>query len=146
MLTKTIIQCWNDEHRGLKMWLFGNSEEIIDTYSILLIEATISVYDWIPKAPLMVFPIPLPQKTGQVFRDHYFINPVHCGTEMPPDVWVVTDGVIVNYAGGHEEFFKDPQSQTQKIMNGELLQELHNHKFLHLVGVVPPIDHGIKLV
>ena len=133
MLTKMILETWEDDDRELKMWVFGNSPALIESHGPTLVNALTAVHDFIPNTPLLVFPVSLPERNGEVFRRHYFLKPVHI-IEGAPDIFIINEKFIEIYSG-IGDFFADVASQTQKIMNTEVLQALHNERHLHVVGV-----------
>ena len=102
-----IIERWGDPDRELSIWLFGSDRGVIADHGTNLIEALKAVNDFIPGVTLLVFPIKEPLPYGEVFRNHYFINPLHI-TEPLPHVFACTDSLISSYAGNHGAFFEDP--------------------------------------
>lgn len=142
-LFKIKIEKWRIEDRNLDIWLFGNKQYLIEEYGPQLIGATIAANDFIPGTPFMTLFIPESQKQGQVFRDHYFINPIHYQYDTA-NIFAITDSLIDIYSPDKDEkekdgygyFFKHIAKQIGLITNFKMLQSLHDEKHFHLVGLV----------
>ena len=137
------IEKWSDSDREINGWLFGTERHVVDSQGPILIECIKAINDFIPGTTLLVFPISEPPPYGEIFRNHYLINPIHI-IEGLPHVFACTDSLISAYAGSHGPFFEDPVTQSVKLMNSEVLLALHNEKHLHIVGLfTEPLDDGI---
>lgn len=128
---KMAIEHWTDEDRELGMWLFTNDEEKLQDGRIL-VDMMASLDDFIPRAPLLLFPIHNALQYGQVYRNVWLIKPMHM-PDPAPDIFVINARAINAYSG-HEAFFKDPSNAIHKLMNLEVLQALHQEKNLHIAG------------
>ena len=146
MRTKMIIERHFDGHRNLKMWVFAANPALFDDYSNVLINGLVNVSDFIPGNPLLIFPISQKQRTGMVFRDHYLLNPIHI-TDDAPLIFALTESVIESDIG-LDLFFKGIENESQKLIDAERLQVLHDNKHLHIIGLFnsePPLADDVEL-
>jgi len=134
MIEAQILMTLNDKDRDNQFILIARDLQCLQFYQVALIDAYVSMSDYLPEYPRLVIPVEYSSQ-DVVFQDTFFLSAESVGT---PNAIIFCNELLKDFFGVATGVFSEADIIT-RICESINLRTLQNEHSLQLIGVYVPL-------